>query len=56
MPSVSQKQHNFFEMIAHDPEAAKRTGVSKNVADEFVQADKGKNIKKLPKYKKLYKE
>ena len=35
-------------MIEHEPGAAERTGVPKSVAHEFVQADKGRNLKKLP--------
>lgn len=44
MPSVSGAQHRFFEMIDHDPGAAKRTGVPKSVAHEFVEADKGRHF------------
>jgi hypothetical protein len=40
MPSVSKKQHNFMEMVAHDPAAAKRVGVSASVGKDFVEADK----------------
>lgn len=52
MPSVSRRQHNLFEMIAHDPGAAKRTGISASVAKEFVAADKGSDLSKLPVAKK----
>lgn len=48
MPSKSRKQHNFMEMVAHDPKAAKREGVSQKVASEYVAADKGRNLKSLP--------
>ena len=48
MPSVSRRQHNFFEMIAHDPGAAKRVGVSQKVGEDFAEADKGKSLKRLP--------
>lgn len=48
MPSVSKKQHNFMEMIAHDPSAAKRVGVKQSVGKDYVAADKGKNLKNLP--------
>jgi hypothetical protein len=41
MPTVSKKQHNFMEMVAHNPAAAKRTGVPQSVGKEFVEADKG---------------
>lgn len=44
MPSVSGKQHRFFEMVAHDPAAAKRVGVSQNVGKEFVMADIGRKF------------
>ena len=39
-----------MEMIAHEPGAAKRTGVPKKVANDFMQADKsaGKHFK-IPK-------
>lgn len=49
MPSVSQKQHNFMEMVAHDPKAAKRVGVPQSVGKEFAEADKAKK-KKSPLY------
>jgi hypothetical protein len=44
MPSKTPKQARFFAMIAHDPAAAKRTGVSQKVAKEFNQADKGTKL------------
>lgn len=50
MPSVSRAQHNLFAMVAHDPEAAARLGISHKVARDFVDADKGRNLKKLPKH------
>lgn len=39
MPSVSAPQHRFFEMVAHDPAAARRVGVPQSVGREFVEAD-----------------
>ncbi len=45
MPSVSKKQHNLMAMVAHDPAAAKRLGISQSVGKEFVKADKGKKFK-----------
>jgi len=48
MPSVSQKQHNLFEMVAHDPQAAKRLGIPQSVGKDYVEADKGKSLKSLP--------
>lgn len=39
MPSTSKRQARFMAMIAHNPDAAKRTGVPQSVAKEFNQAD-----------------
>ena len=44
MPSTSGKQHRFFEWIEHTPGAAKKAGVSKSVAHDFVQADIGRHF------------
>lgn len=44
MPSRSQSQHNLMEMVAHNPQAAKRVGIPQKVGQEFVQADKGKKF------------
>jgi hypothetical protein len=41
MPSVSQKQHNFFAAVAKNPKFAKKAGVSQSVGAEFLKADKG---------------
>ena len=48
MPSSSVKQHNFMEMVAHDPKAAKRVGVPQSVGEDFATADKGKDLADLP--------
>lgn len=40
MPSTSRKQHNFMEMLAHNPQIARKKGVSQKVAKDFVAADK----------------
>jgi len=45
MPSVSKKQHNFMEMVAHSPAMAKKVGVPQSVGKEFAAADKGKKFK-----------
>ena len=45
MPSTSKKQHNFMEMVAHNPAMAKKVGVPQSVGKEFVNADKGKKFK-----------
>jgi hypothetical protein len=42
MPSKSRAQHNFMEMVAHDPKAAKRVGVPQSVGRDFSAADKGR--------------
>jgi len=46
MPSVSKKQHNFMEAIAHSPSFAKKAGVPMSVGKDFVTADKGKKFSK----------
>jgi hypothetical protein len=52
MPSVSLKQHNFFEAVKHEPAFAKKVGVSRSIADEFVTADKKSQNYKVGKVKK----
>ena len=42
MPSVSQKQHNFMEAVAHNPAFAKKAGVPQKVGKDFAAADKAK--------------
>jgi hypothetical protein len=49
MPSKSTKQHNFMEMVAHDPKKAKQLKVPQNVGKDFVAADKGKKFKQVKK-------
>ena len=39
MPSTNQRQHNLMELVAHDPAAAKRLGISQSVGRDFVAAD-----------------
>ena len=46
MPSVSKKQHNFMEAIAHSPSFAKKAGVPQSVGKEFAKADKGRTFAK----------
>jgi hypothetical protein len=46
MPSVSTKQHNFMEAVAHDPGFAKKAGVPQKVGKDFAEADKVKGAKK----------
>ncbi len=51
MPSVSGRQHRFFELVAHDKAAAKRLGVPQSVGKEFEKADTGKKFPKDDKPK-----
>ena len=46
MPSVSKKQHNFMEAIAHSPSFAKKVGVPQSVGKDFSAADKGRKFSK----------
>ena len=46
MPSVSKKQHNFMEAVAHSPSFAKKAGVPQSVGKEFSSADKGRKFSK----------
>ena len=45
MPSVSKKQHNFMEAVAHSPSFSKKVGVPQSVGQEFSKADKGRAFK-----------
>lgn len=49
MPSKSAAQHRFMEGIAHGMKPRGGNGPSKAVAQEFVQADKGKHLKRKKK-------
>lgn len=44
MPSKTKAQHNMMAMVANDPAAAKRVGISQSVGREFMKADKGKKF------------
>ena len=46
MPSVSSKQHRFFEAIAHSPEFARKAGVPQKVGKDFAAADDKAGITK----------
>ena len=46
MPSVSKKQHNFMEAVAHNPAFAKKAGVPQSVGKDFSSADKGRKFSK----------
>jgi hypothetical protein len=45
VPSVSKKQHNFMQAVAHNPSFAKKVGVPQSVGQEFSKADKGRTFK-----------
>lgn len=51
MPSSSMRQHRFFEMVAHDPAAARRVGVPVSVGHDFVEADKARVASTPPGHK-----
>ncbi len=40
MPSVSPKQARFMAAVAHNPEFARKAGVSQSVGKEFNDADR----------------
>jgi hypothetical protein len=44
MPSSSKQQHNLMAMVANNPAAAKRLGISQKVGKDFIQADKGRKF------------
>jgi len=46
MPSVSKKQHNLMEAVAHSKDFAKKVGIKQSVGKDFAAADKGKTFKK----------
>ena len=45
MPSVSKKQHNLMEAVAHNPGFAKKVGIPQKVGKHFHEADKMKRKK-----------
>jgi len=44
MPSTSKKQAKFMAAAAHNPEFAKKAGISMDVAKEFNKADTGTRV------------
>lgn len=48
MPSVSQAQNRYWHWVDSDPSAP---ADKKKVAKEFLSADQGRSIKKLPEKK-----
>lgn len=47
MPFKSQQQAKLMFAVSKDPEVAKKTGISKKVADEYIEASKGMKFSKL---------
>jgi hypothetical protein len=49
MPATSKKQYALMQAVKHDPNFAKKSGISKSVANEFVAetSPKFKKIKKI---------
>lgn len=55
MPIKSKAQNRLFQMVAHDKEAAKRTGIPQSVAKEYIEAtpkEKFKHLKERLRKKK----
>jgi hypothetical protein len=48
MPSVSNKQHNLMEGVAHSEKFAKKVGIPQKVGKEFAKADKGRSFANKP--------
>ena len=48
MPSRSLKEHRMWEWAKHNPEQARREGLNPAVARDFVAADTGRDLSKLP--------
>lgn len=48
MPSKSKKQNRLMHAVANNPKLGSRLGVPQKVAKEYVKADAGRKIKKLP--------
>ena len=44
MPATSEKQKKFMDAAAHNPEFAKKAGISTGIAQEFSEASKGKKF------------
>lgn len=52
MPSTSEKQKRFWRYMAHDEEARKERGISKETAEEWVKADQKADKEKEESKKK----
>ena len=45
MPSKSLSQHRLMAAVAHNPDFAKKVGISQKVGKEFTKADEAKKMK-----------
>lgn len=52
MPSKSQAQNRLMHAVEEDPELAKEKGIPQSVAREYVKADHGRKVGKLPEHVK----
>lgn len=52
MPSKSEKQKKLMRAAAHSEEFAKKVGIKQEIAKEFVDADKKKDMLKKPTTKR----
>lgn len=50
MPSPSKAAHNLMEARAHGATFPMAEKIPLKVAKEFVEADKGKDLKRLPQH------
>ena len=49
MPVTSKRQWRFMQMMAHNPEKAKKKRMPSKVAKEFIKATPKGAVKNLPK-------
>lgn len=49
MPSRSQKQARLMQAVAHNPEFAAKVDIPQSVGKDYADADRGRDIKRLPK-------
>lgn len=47
MPAKSKAQFRLMQAAAHNPEIAKKTGISKEVAQDYIKATPKGRFKKL---------
>lgn len=56
MPSKSKAQNRMMHAVAKNKKLGERLGVPQKVAKEYVKADAGRKIKKLPMHVKKTKK